>query len=262
MSTLTTERRALRARPRPCRHCGKTVTRFYALFCSTDCYTAHRRPKDKRCKMCRTVFTPLHRRRDKLILLHTKKCCSDECLRASNIRNMRNARRLSGAEHYNWSGGKWWGQHDWRGEGWTKIRNAVRARARYRCEKCGIPEAELTRECDVHHRIPFHNFTTAKEANRMSNLEACCHSCHMVAEAELRLTSGAQMTLALTGDIGHAGRARGERVGGAKCTTLKALAIKRALEGTEPRSHIARRLKISAHIVNQIASGKTWKHLK
>jgi DEAD/DEAH box helicase domain-containing protein len=42
----------------------------------------------------------------------------------------------------------------------------------------------------VHHKIPFRQFLSANEANRMDNLVTLCPSCHRKAEASLRMRSG------------------------------------------------------------------------
>jgi DEAD/DEAH box helicase domain-containing protein len=75
------------------------------------------------------------------------------------------------------------------GPDWKKIREAVRARDNYRCQICGAPESG-NRQHDVHHKIPFRQFTRREEANRMENLTTLCPSCHHKAEQNVRMTSG------------------------------------------------------------------------
>jgi DEAD/DEAH box helicase domain-containing protein len=74
------------------------------------------------------------------------------------------------------------------GPDWPRIRLAVRARDGFRCQICGAPEA--AREHDVHHKIPFRQFASVKEANRLDNLITLCPACHHKAEENVRMRSG------------------------------------------------------------------------
>lgn len=74
------------------------------------------------------------------------------------------------------------------GSGWQKARDAARARDRYTCQSCGLPESE--RPHDVHHKIPFRTFETSAEANRPANLVTLCRACHRRAEAAVRVRTG------------------------------------------------------------------------
>ncbi len=81
------------------------------------------------------------------------------------------------------------------GPDWPKIRERVRARDGYRCQVCGQAESALSgangrRQLDVHHKIPFRQFTSAAEANRLDNLVTLCTACHRKAEANVRMRSG------------------------------------------------------------------------
>jgi DEAD/DEAH box helicase domain-containing protein len=46
------------------------------------------------------------------------------------------------------------------------------------------------RQHDVHHKVPFRQFNSIAEANRMDNLITLCPTCHQKAEANLRMKSG------------------------------------------------------------------------
>jgi DEAD/DEAH box helicase domain-containing protein len=82
------------------------------------------------------------------------------------------------------------GQYDgYYGPNWNRQRNRARERAGYKCQHCGVPEKNLSRELDVHHIKPFASFEYVanendnyKQANRLSNLVALCSSCHTRAE--------------------------------------------------------------------------------
>ncbi|MCL4530661.1 MAG: DUF1998 domain-containing protein, partial [Chloroflexi bacterium] len=92
------------------------------------------------------------------------------------------------------SSGAWSNDPNEYGRDWPRIRLAVRTRDGFRCQVCGAAENTLTsaggREHDVHHKIPFRQFTSVKEANRMDNLITLCQACHRKAEENVRIRSG------------------------------------------------------------------------
>ena len=74
------------------------------------------------------------------------------------------------------------------GAGWSKIRDQVRARDGFRCLVCGA--TENGRQHDVHHRVPFRQFPSPAQANRLDNLVTLCPACHRKAEQNVRMRSG------------------------------------------------------------------------
>ena len=85
------------------------------------------------------------------------------------------------------------------GPEWPKLRDRARARDKYICQVCGVPET--ARQHDVHHKIPFRAFVTSArggspepaqvaQANRLENLTTLCPSCHHKAEQNVRMRSG------------------------------------------------------------------------
>lgn len=74
------------------------------------------------------------------------------------------------------------------GPTWPRARDAARARDTYRCQSCGMPENG--RSHDVHHKVPFRQFASAEEANRLDNLVTLCPACHRRAETAVRIRSG------------------------------------------------------------------------
>ena len=84
--------------------------------------------------------------------------------------------------------GIWASDPNYYGGSWAKTRDAARARDRYTCQSCGLPEDGMAH--DVHHKIPFRSFETAAEANRLDNLVTLCRQCHKRAEAAVRVRSG------------------------------------------------------------------------
>ncbi len=85
--------------------------------------------------------------------------------------------------------GNWTNDPNDYGPGWNHLRDSVRLRDGYRCQVCGVIES-VTRQHDVHHKIPFRQFHSARDANRMDNLITLCQACHHKAEANLRMKSG------------------------------------------------------------------------
>lgn len=73
-----------------------------------------------------------------------------------------------------------------RGANWAEQAKRARERDGFACRMCGRNEEDLGRQLDVHHHIPYRNFKSNVEANRLENLIAVCSSCHAKKEAELR----------------------------------------------------------------------------
>ncbi|TRO57020.1 DUF1998 domain-containing protein, partial [Candidatus Bathyarchaeota archaeon] len=74
------------------------------------------------------------------------------------------------------------------GLNWNRQRDRVRERDNFRCQICGSPETGKAH--DVHHKIPFRQFTSFLEANALDNLVTLCPSCHKRLEASVRIRSG------------------------------------------------------------------------
>jgi DEAD/DEAH box helicase domain-containing protein len=74
------------------------------------------------------------------------------------------------------------------GPNWDRQRHLARERDNYQCQVCGVPEDE--RAHDVHHKIPFRQFTSYELANQLDNLVTLCPTCHRRAESAVRVRSG------------------------------------------------------------------------
>jgi len=85
--------------------------------------------------------------------------------------------------------GNWTNDPNDYGANWNRLREGVRHRDGYRCQVCGAVESG-NRQHDVHHKVPFRQFLSAVEANRMDNLVTLCPSCHRKADTNLRMKSG------------------------------------------------------------------------
>jgi DEAD/DEAH box helicase domain-containing protein len=84
--------------------------------------------------------------------------------------------------------GQWTAEPNNYGPSWDRTRLIVRQRDNFRCRVCGRPEMGVAHH--VHHIIPFKNFPSYLEANRIENLITLCPSCHKRAEEVVRIRSG------------------------------------------------------------------------
>ena len=73
-----------------------------------------------------------------------------------------------------------------RGGNWVLQARKARQRDGFACQVCARNEEELGRQLDVHHMIPYKNFKSNIEANRLENLISLCASCHAKMESQLR----------------------------------------------------------------------------
>jgi hypothetical protein len=92
------------------------------------------------------------------------------------------------------------GRPEYRGGNWKSQSQKARERDAYRCQGCGVTEAELGRQLDVHHKVPFRLFESPAEANLLENLISVCPSCHKNLEIET------QKDMPLFGSVKHLGQ--------------------------------------------------------
>lgn len=181
-----------------CKCCGKYIAKprndKSRKFCSMECRSLEAANRAlTTCAICGIQFTAIKFSKRKLgghfLQRDTKrKMCSPECV-AENFRtNEDRKRKISeserGEKHHNWQGGG--KRRGYRGVDWPIIAEKVRKRAGYKCEHCGISQEECGRKLDVNHIEPFHQHRNKTQANKLSNLEALCKSCHMKAEWKWR----------------------------------------------------------------------------
>ncbi|MBK5107349.1 MAG: DEAD/DEAH box helicase [Anaerolineales bacterium] len=74
------------------------------------------------------------------------------------------------------------------GPNWKQQRDLTRERDGFRCQVCNRIEENQVHH--VHHKIPFRQFASIGEANRLDNLITLCPSCHRRVETVVRLRSG------------------------------------------------------------------------
>ena len=84
--------------------------------------------------------------------------------------------------------GLWKNDNNNYGPTWPAIRKLVLRRDENRCQHCGVLEGRQPLE--VHHKIPFRNFSSPEQANRVDNLVTLCPACHREAEKNIKMRSG------------------------------------------------------------------------
>lgn len=103
--------------------------------------------------------------------------CSERCL--SDLIS----KQLSGKNNPNWENGK----EKYYGPNWEKIREKVIQRDDEKCQCCNMGRDECAERfgCDlhVHHIKRLKSFDNVENANRLSNLQTLCPSCHKRKEA-------------------------------------------------------------------------------
>lgn len=188
-------------------------------YCSQICKVESNRPGPTTCINCGVLFTALKwKSNGSFCVTSTYSTCSEECVRENFRTNEGRKRKISaafmGAKHHNWKGGRTYlSNAGYRGPRWERTAERVRERAGRCCEDCGASEAEIGEKLHAHHIVPFHNFESVRQANRMSNLRALCRSCHTKAEfatdaAQMTLTLGENRSAKRSGRIGWQSRAR------------------------------------------------------
>lgn len=206
-----------RAKPRSCNWCNSIFTPLRWAeskktfvsdaagkreFCTHEC----RRNKlfsgrHVKCLGCENQFTPLrYDSRYKMFGPNDSvRVCSQECqskaFPISEENKRKTSERFSGNKHPAWRGGG--KRTGFRGHEWIKIAEAVRIKAGRCCEHCGKTEIENGRRLDVNHKKPFHQFNRKELANKMSNLEALCRSCHQQADWLWRKNNPVQLSIAM-----------------------------------------------------------------
>lgn len=73
------------------------------------------------------------------------------------------------------------------GSNWKEIRGKIIIRDQNICQFCG--KSFSSNSLHVHHKIPFREFYSRKEANRPENLISLCPTCHRIAEKNVRMRS-------------------------------------------------------------------------
>lgn len=191
----------------PCLHCGKSYDNAddaYSKnkFCSTHCRVEFKKPKPVNCIQCGVLFSAIKvlKKKDgsfRYARVNGQKTCSRTCLaeffKSDKSRKEKISKAFTGGLHPNWLGGS--SREDFRGSGWQRIAEKCRELHGRKCKRCGMTELENGRKLDVNHIIPFHQHRNKTQANKQSNLEALCRSCHTKTDWEYRKNNQMQICL-------------------------------------------------------------------
>jgi len=262
---------------------GKFLFAGQLRYCTRECGNAYRlrqakgKPSKLRgkrlvkeptsgfaCRGCGILWTPIYYRRGRPIRLQrrlaARALCSDACRKIIRIQSepQRLASVPRGPKHRFWKGGV--GALYRRGLGWAKKTETVRRKQKYKCAECGKSESELGKVLDVHHKVPFHNFATARDANVFSNLVGLCRSCHAKADAAI-VSRQLSLGLVLAGREFRPGKARGGRCASAKLTEAMVIEMRRRRADGATTSYLAKLFGVSPSVSQYACSGKTWKHV-
>lgn len=196
-----------------CLNCNKSLTNENSnsnqIYCSIECRNEHKKSKDRNCINCGVWFSSLkwNSSSKRLVADNFRKTCSKECYIA-NIKNDEDRRKkiskaFAGSKHPNWQGGSsYLDNSGFRGSNWKMIRRKVLKRDNYKCVSCGISSDDHIKkygcELNINHIIPFHQFGGMTElANKLTNLESLCKSCHTKADWKYRKENKMQYILGL-----------------------------------------------------------------
>jgi hypothetical protein len=173
--------------------------------------------------------------------------------------------KLTGARKGNWKGGMSMFASGFRGTNWPAVAEKIRERDKFECVFCGMSnDAHISaygKSLEVHHKVPFHNFTRHALANAPSNLVTLCIPCHRAAEAKI---PAIQMSLSWA-ESGNGrnilGLARGTRHGQAVLTDelVMSMRIKRA-EGISVY-RLSKDNGVSYGAAKSAITGVTWTHV-
>ena len=197
---------------RRCAGCDNEISRAHghgtnAKYCSNDCKLNHKKSKDRHCISCGVWFSSLkwNNTIGRLVADNFRKTCSEECyinqIKTNQERKDKISQAFQGAKHPNWQGGSsFMSDRGFRGSNWQAIRYQIIERDGFKCVQCGIGREEHYKRyrCDfnVNHKKPFHQFGGKTElANKPSNLEALCKSCHTKADWQYRKSNQIQQIL-------------------------------------------------------------------
>lgn len=188
-----------------CLNCAKDVKRSDTpnqnpKYCSLTCRKEHKRADSHHCVHCGVWSTGIKFFKTikggyRITGDTSRKTCSDECVRSNYKTNQARKDKISaafkGSKHPNWLGGTTMMQINYRGADWQKIRKQVMERDGYQCVKCGMSHqdqlATNKREFSINHIIPFRQFGGKNQlANKLSNLETLCDSCHVKTDWDYR----------------------------------------------------------------------------
>ena len=254
----------------PCLHCGTALRirpaeqkRGWKKYCSLECRKAGKRPPARECHNCGYLFSPIEYRqgKDRLLIIvdNSRVICSKQCLslfyQTNEERKEKISKAFTGSKHPNWLGGLSRGLDHFRGPDWKRLAEKVRKRQKYCCAECGIHQDETGRKLDVNHIERYHNFTDHRKANRLNNLIALCHSCHMLQEQR------ENVQLSLPWRPGPQGPMQGETHYAAFYSNSEVRLMRTMHKEGMSCRELAIRLDAPYSRINQILRGRSYKHV-
>lgn len=263
--------------PKICSYCGKSYVKKanqkISVFCSDDCMVASKRVKPHICVTCGTTFSPI-----KFKVAENRYCgstgrmnCSKECFdlwkSKSKGEYMRaNRERFSGRNSWNWKGSCLRKNRSYRGPEWPVLAEKIRDRDKRKCVSCGMTEEEhkskWSQTLEVHHKVPFYEFTDYLKANKPSNLITLCKTCHMTAD---RAIKNRQLMLTFEDEPRKKSRDgihRGESNARALIKEIDVVEIKKMLRNGEKQKKIAEMFGVKTHVISAINTGQNWSHVR
>ncbi|MGA0608841.1 HNH endonuclease [Caldimonas sp. KR1-144] len=225
------------------------------------------------CAICGAVFTPLKFRPSLGVFkAYTgRESCSAEC--AHIAKGRRTAKRMKetrdqwvGPNNPMWKGSCLRRNKSYRGPDWAQVAESIRKRDGYQCKHCHMTQAEhearWAQALEVHHKVPFSEFTDYPRANRPANLVTLCKTCHMRADRAIK-----QRQTLLTFEDEPRKKAREDLVLGsnnprAKLNESQVAEIKRRLLCREPHRLIAADYGVRKTLISAISTGQNWGHVK
>ena len=225
------------------------------------------------CAICGAVFTPIKfRPAAGVFRAYTgRESCSAECAHVAKGR--RTAKRMKdtrdqwvGPNNPMWTGACLRRNKSYRGPDWPQVAESMRKRDGYACRCCGMTQAEhearWSQVLEVHHKMPFTEFTDYLAANKPSNLITLCKICHMKADRAIR-----QRQTLLTFDDEprkqrEVGISRGSKNPRALLTETQVAEIKRRLGAAEKQRVIAADFGVKKTVISAISTGQTWGHVR
>lgn len=191
-----------------CKTCGELIDKRgvkpETVFCNKECMEDHASIlAHKKCQVCGVGFCAIKYLKNKdgskrIVKDKTKKCCSRLCLSRfmSEDEDRKGKVSRSGSDHHNWQGGLSGYRKGYRGPNWISIAEKCREIHGRVCKNCGKTEHENGRKLDVNHITPWHQMRDKVKANKQSNLEALCRSCHTRKDSKWRRENSRQMLMA------------------------------------------------------------------
>ena len=186
-----------------CKYCGKRVEKpsnqNSSGFCSAKCRSSSfRSDKDINCRACGAHFTAIkYTKNGGFVVDKDRTSCTKECrtyiIKNDTERKRKISEAFTGSNHPLWTGG---GKgNGYRGANWIRLAEDCREKQNRLCCICSKSEKENGRKLDVDHIIPFHQSKNKEIANKQSNLQAMCKSCHRKKDAKWKRDNPVQKTI-------------------------------------------------------------------